>query len=223
MKLFLNSCVLEEIVEIAQWGVLGGLTMNPTMLSKLRTDYVAHLTKICSLVNDIPVLAQVVSTAPQEILAEGQVLAGISEKIVVKVQTNPAGLQGMKLLKGAGVRVCATAAHSVIEALVAAELGVDHVAIFVGLLGERDENPTNELINRIRKAFDNSGTATKLMCAGRSVNQIVEAAIFGADEATCAYKIWTQFLDNAYTKARWDAFIGDWRGAYGDRNWITGY
>lgn len=219
----LNSCVLEEIEEIAQWGVLGGITINPTMLSRVKTDYVAHLGKICSLVDDIPVFAQVVSTAPQDILAEGQALAKVSDKIVVKVQTNPAGLQGMKLLKGAGVRVCATAIHSVIEALVAAELGVDHVAIFVGLLGERDENPPNELIAKIRKAFDNSRTATRLLCAARSVNQVVEAAVCGADETTCPYQVWTQFLDNAYTKARWDAFIGDWKGAYGDKNWITGY
>jgi transaldolase len=223
MRLFLNSCVLEEIEEIAAWGILGGLTMNPTMLSQVKTDYVGHLKTICSMVDDIPVLAQVVSTTPQAILEEGKALASINPKIVVKVHTNPAGIQGMRLLKAAGVKVCATAIHSVVEAIVAAEAGVDHVAVFVGLLGELDENPPNQLLVAMRRAFDNSDSAARLLCAGRSVNQIVEAAVAGADEATCAYKIWKHFLSNAYTQARWDAFIGDWTSVYGDRNWITGY
>jgi transaldolase len=156
-------------------------------------------------------------------LAEGQALARLSDKIVVKVHTYPAGLQGMKLLKRAGVRVCATAIHSAIEAIVAAEVGVDHAAILVGPLAERDENLSGKLLTEIRRAFDNSGTATRLLVAGRSVSQIVEASICGADEATCNYQIWTQFLENAYTKARLDLFVDDWTRAYGARNWITGY
>ena len=223
MNLFLNSCQIEEIKEIMKWGILDGVTMNPTMVAALNTDFVANTREICKLVGDTPVFAQVVSTEAEDIIKEGKALASISDNIIVKVQTNPEGLQGMIGLKAEGIQVCATAVHSVMEAIAVERAGADHIAIFIGLLGEVDEHSTGDLIATIRAIYDRSGGSTKIMAAVRSLNQLVEAAKSGADEMTVAYKIWSLFFENLHTHNRWNAFIRDWKNAYGDKNWISGY
>ncbi len=223
MKLFLNSCHVEEIKAIAKWGILDGVTMNPTMVAALNADFIKNTREICHIVGDIPVFAQVVSTTAEDIVKEGKALASLSDRIIVKVQTCPEGIAGMKGLKAEGIKVCATAVHSVIEAIAVERAGVDHVAIFIGLLGEVDEHSTGDLIATIRAIYDQSGGSTQIMAAVRSLNQLVEAAKAGADEMTVSYKIWSLFFENAHTHNRWNAFIGDWKNAYGDKNWITGY
>jgi transaldolase len=214
---------VEEVKEIVKWGILDGITMNPTMVAALNTDFIENTREICRIVGDIPVFAQVVSTAAEDIVKEGKALASISDNIIVKVQTNPEGLQGMIGLKAEGIQVCATAVHSVMEAIAVERAGADHVAIFIGLLGEVDEHSTGDLIATLRSIFDCSGGSTKIMAAVRSLNQLVEAAKAGADEMTAAYKIWSLFFENVHTHNRWNAFITDWKNAYGDKNWISGY
>ena len=223
MKLFLNSCQIEEVKEILKWGILDGVTMNPTIVAALNTDFIKNTREICHIVGDIPVFAQVVSTTAEDIVKEGKALAGISDNIIVKVHTNPEGIQGMIGLKAEGIRVCATAVHSVMEAIAVERAGADHIAIFIGLLGEIDEHSTSDLIATIRAIYDRSGGSTKIMAAVRSLNQLVDAAKAGADEMTVAYKIWFLFFENAHTHNRWNAFIRDWNNAYGEKNWITGY
>jgi len=222
VKLYLNSCRIEEIEEVNSWGFLGGVTMNPTMVAKVPMDYRKNMRDICALMPDRPVFAQVVAETPENILEEGKALAAIAENIVVKVQTSYAGTAGMRLLKEAGIPVCATSVHSVIEAVVVGSIGVDHVAVFVGLLGEVSEQPVAKLLHDIAAVYRGNGVPTKVMTAARSVGQLVEGYASGADESTCSYQIFTQLLDNPYTRQRWEAFRGDWKGTYGSRDWITG-
>ena len=221
MKLLLNSCMADEIERARDWAILSGVTMNPSMVSELEDDYVGKLREICEIV-DVPVFAQVVSTGPSSILEEGKALAEIAPQIVVKVHTSYDGIKGMALLKKAGVPVCATAIHSTIEALVAAQIGADHAAVFIGLLAEIDEISVDDLLTGIRTMYDRIGASTQLLVAARSIGQVVNAAILGVDEVTCSFRTWSEFLNNAHTKQRWERFSSDWRAAYGDRNWITG-
>ena len=222
MRLFLNSCNLAEIDEAKEWAHLGGITMNPAMVAKENYNFKSELKKITSMVPDLPVFAQVVSENPDDILIEGKELAAISDNITVKVITNENGISGMKLLKKAGIPVCATCVHSVIEAIVASTIGVDHVAVFVGLLGEVSEQPVAELLDNIVQVYKKGNIKTKVMTAGRSISQIVEGYMSGADESTCSYQLWKQFLNNNHTEDRWNSFINSWKTTYGERNWITG-
>jgi len=222
MRLFLNSCNIAEIEQAKDWGHLGGITMNPSMVAKENYNFKSKIIDICSMVPDLPVWAQVVSENPEEILLEGKELASLSDNITVKVITNEKGIGGMKLLKQAGIPVCATCVHSVIEAIAAGAVGVDHIAVFVGLLGEVSEQPVSELLEKIVQVYRKGNISTKIMTAGRSISQIVDGYISGADESTCSFDLWKKFLQNNFTEDRWDAFISSWRGAYGDRNWITG-
>ena len=222
MRMYLNSCNLNEIKEIFELGILCGVTMNPSMLAALNTDFVMHLKKICDLV-DVPIMAQVVSESTEDIVREAKVLSSINERIIVKVQMRRENVPAMRILADQGVKVCATGVHSIIESIIAAQAGVDHVAIFIGLLGEVDENPTDEMIAAIRKIYDKHSFSTKIMGAVRSVNQLINSAKAGADETTCSYSIWKSFFEVPHTVNRWDKFITTWRAAYGDMNWITGY
>jgi transaldolase len=222
MRMYLNSCNIAEIQEIAELGILGGVTMNPSMMAELNTDFVGHLQKICEIV-DVPVMAQVVSENTKDIIKEAKALSSINERIIVKIQMRQDGIAAMKILADEGIKVCATGVHSIIEAITASQAGVNHVAIFIGLLGEVDENPTSELISKIRSIYDRQGSTTKLMGAVRSVNQLVESAVSGADETTCSYAIWKSFFNVPHTVKRWEKFISAWRNSYGDMNWLTGY
>ncbi len=142
--------------------------------------------------------------------------------MIVKVQTSTEGIKAMCRLKTAGIRTCATAIHSTLEAIAVARAGADHAAVFVGLLGEVDENPTDQLIATIRDIYDRSDAPTRLMAAVRSASQLVQSLRSGADEITAPFGVWKLFFQNGYTLARWNAFMSNWRKAYGERNWITG-
>lgn len=220
MDFMLNSCDVEEIEEALSWGIVKGITMNPSMMGRSGRDFLELLQQIRSM-TDLPVFAQVVSTDPQDILTQGLALTELGEKIVVKVHTNLPGIKGMRLLKEEGIPVCATGIHSVVEALVAIAAGADFAALFVGLLAEVDEQDSNRLLSDVRLANIESGSATKILAAVRSINQLVHAATAGIDAVTCSFSLWRHFLNNAHTKARWEAFSGDWESAFGNRNWAT--
>lgn len=222
MKLYLNSCEPAEVREIAGWGILDGVTMNPTMVAALGRDYVRNLREICGIA-EMDVFAQVLAERADRILEEGKALAAIHPRVIVKVQTSAEGVRAIGQLKREGVRTCATAIHSTLEAIAAARAGADHAALFIGLLGEVDENPTGALIASIRAIYDRHRLDTRLMAAVRSANQLVESLAAGADEITAPTRIWQQFFANAHTHARWQAFRTDWKKAYGERNWITGF
>lgn len=223
MKLFINSCKIEEIKKVIELGIVSGITMNPTMVASLKTDYVKNLKEICKMV-EIPIFAQVTSSKLEDIIEEGKTLAGIDNKIIVKVHFSAEGIKGMKTLKAEGIKVCATAVHSVIEAIIAGEVGADHVAIFTGPLTEISEINTDELLSKVCKIYSSHNKKTKIMAAGvRSIQQLVAAANAGVDEITCNLNVWNQFFTNPYTLNRWNSFITDWQNEYDLRNWITGY
>ena len=222
MKLYLNSCEPAEVKDIAAWGILDGVTMNPTMVAAIKRDYVQNLKEICALA-DMDVFAQVVSERAEQMVEEARALAALHPRIIVKVQTSPEGIKAICRLKQHGIRTCATAIHSTLEAIAVARAGADHAALFIGLLGEVDERPTEPLVAAVREIYDRHALPTQIMAAVRSASQLVESFAAGADAITAPHKIWTLFFQNGYTHARWEAFRSDWRKAYGDRNWLTGY
>ncbi len=222
MKLYLNSCEPAEIREISKWGILDGVTMNPTMVAAINRDYVKNLKEICAIA-DMDVFAQVVSEPAERMVEEAKTLASIHPRIIVKVQTNAEGVQAIRQLKQVGIRTCATAIHSTLEAIAVGRAGADHAAVFIGLLGEVEENPTDQLIATIREIYDQHAIETQLMAAVRSAAQMVQCLVSGADEITAPYGVWKLFFQNGHTLARWNAFSSNWKKAYGERTWITGY
>ena len=220
MEFYLNSVNVEEIREIYGWGILDGVTINPTMLAAC-DDF---RTTLDTIRNTVPVklFVQVVSHTTDEIVREAEKLHSLADNIVVKIHTNVAGIAAMARLKAStNVPVCATAVHSVIEALAAAKAGADHIAVFLGLLGEVEERPVWEIIQDIVKTFTGASVPSRVMTAGRSLQQIVEGFKAGAHEMTCSYPIWKRFLSNAHTRDRWNAFSSDWTAAFGQVTWLS--
>jgi transaldolase len=222
MKLYLNSCEPAEIRDLMPWGILDGVTMNPTMVAAINRDYVRNLKEICAIA-EMDVFAQVVSEKAAQMVDEAKALAALHPRVIVKVQTSAEGVQAIRELKQIGIRTCATAIHSTLEAVAAAKAGTDHAAVFIGLLGEVDENPTDQLIATIRAIYDQHAMPTQLMAAVRSASQLVQSLAAGADEITAPPAVWKLVFQNGHTLARWQAFSSNWRKAYGERNWITGY
>lgn len=222
MRLFLNSCNLEEIEEASSWPHLGGVTMNPSMVAKENYNYVDTFKTICKMVPNLPVLAQVVSTDPQAILEEGKALHALGDNVVVKVVTTDFGIAGMDLLRKSGIPVCATCVHSVIEALPVGAIGAEHMAVFVSTLGTISEQYSADILKSILTICEKQGFDTKVMIAARSVDQLVEGYLAGAHESTCGYSVWKQFFNNTFSNDRWNSFISDWKSSYGQRTWVTG-
>lgn len=222
MEYYLNSCVVEEVEEIFDWGILDGVTMNPTMMAAQGGDFVETFTAICR-VAPVKVFAQVVSSKAPSIVEEAKRLSALGGNVVVKIHCSVEGIKAIARLKETtDIVTCATAIHSIVEALAVAKAGADHVAVFLGLLGEADERPTSVLIQGIVEAFKECELPARVMAAGRTLQQIVDGFRAGADEMTCSYKLWKLFFQNKFTMSRWDQFESDWRSAFGNRNWITG-
>ena len=196
MKLYLNSCEPAEVKDIAAWGILDGVTMNPTMVAAIKRDYVQNLKEICALA-DMDVFAQVVSERAEQMVEEARALAALHPRIIVKVQTSPEGIKAICRLKQHGIRTCATAIHSTLEAIAVARAGADHAALFIGLLGEVDERPTEPLVAAVREIYDRHALPTQIMAAVRSASQLVESFAAGADAITAPHKIWTLFSRTA--------------------------
>ena len=222
MEFYLNSCVLDEVKEINEWGILDGVTMNPSMMAAVGGDFKKIFTDICKTVS-CKVFSQVTSTDADTMVEEAKIINSLGDNVVVKVQTSIEGIKAMKKIKETtDIEICATAIHTTMEALTVAKAGADHAAIFLGLLGEADERSTNDLMQGVMEAYMAAGIETRVMTAGRSLQQIVDGFRMGADEMTCAYSMWKLFFANSYTIDRWAKFEGAWKKAFGDRNWITG-
>ncbi len=222
MEFFLNSCNLDEIKEIYDWGILDGVTMNPTMLSAVKGDFKTNFENICKAV-PVKVFSQVVAPDAATMVEEAKIINSLGDNVVVKVQTSIEGLKAVRMIKETtDIEVCSTAIHTVIEAIAAAKAGADHVAIFLGLLGEADERPVTDLMAGVISSFQAADFSTKIMTAGRSLQQLTEGFSMGADEMTASYKLWKLMMSNFFTLDRWAAFQKDWKTAFGDRNWITG-
>src|SRR5215211_3019068 len=135
MKLFIDTGSVAEVEEIAAWGVLSGATTNPTLLAKEEGDPGDSIRRICELV-DGPVSAEVVSDTAREMVAEGRALAGLDDRVVVKVPFSAEGLAATRELASDGIPVNETLVFSAAQALLTAEAGARYVSCFMGRLDD---------------------------------------------------------------------------------------
>ena len=140
MKFFLDTANIEEIREVMSWGVLDGVTTNPSLVSKENRDFKTLLLEICSVVNG-PVSAEVISTTADEMIMEGRALACLNENIVVKIPMLVEGLKAVKALSSEGVRTNVTLCFSATQALLAAKAGASYISPFVGRLDDISPHP----------------------------------------------------------------------------------
>lgn len=210
MRLFLDTANLDEIREIARWGVLGGITTNPSLIFKEKPeDWIAHAKEVCALV-DGPVSLETTSATTEELVEEGKELAGVAPNAVVKVAMVPQGLAATKILSGEGIKVNMTLVFSPSQAILAAEAGAYIVSPFLGRVDDISSDGMR-LLSDICRIYEIQSYETHVLAASlRHPMHVVEAAQVGASIASMPYKVFTQLVHHPLTEAGLKAFMDDW-------------
>jgi transaldolase len=210
MKLFLDSANLEEIREVAGWGVLDGVTTNPSLCSKETVSFEDNIRKICALTPG-PVSAECVSLTADEIVPEARSLARIAPNIAVKIPVGLEGLKATKALRAEGIAVNMTLVFSTGQALLAAKAGARFVSPFIGRLDDIAEDGM-ALIEEIVQVFENYRFETEVIVASvRHPRHVIDAALLGADIATVPYGVMAKLVRHPLTDIGVERFLADWR------------
>lgn len=210
MKLFLDSANLEEIREVASWGVLDGVTTNPSLCSKESVSFEDNIRAICALTPG-PVSAECVSLKADEIVVEARSLARIAPNVAIKIPIGVEGLKATKALHAEGIAVNMTLVFSTGQALLAAKAGARFVSPFIGRLDDISEDGM-ALVEEIVQVFENYRLETEVIVASvRHPRHVIEAARLGADIATVPYGIMAKLVHHPLTDIGVERFLADWR------------
>ncbi|MCD5383944.1 fructose-6-phosphate aldolase [candidate division WOR-3 bacterium] len=213
MKIFIDSANLDEIKELSEWGILDGVTTNPSLLSKevsrigKKPDLI--LKEICKMVKG-PVTAEVMSKDADAMLEEGKKLRKVADNICIKVPISKQGLYAIRRLRDEDIMTNTTLVFSANQALLAAKAGTNFVSPFIGRMDDIGQEGM-ELADQIITIFDNYCIETEVVVASvRHPMHIVEAALISADVCTVPYNIILKMLDHPLTNIGIERFLEDW-------------
>lgn len=209
MKLFIDTANLDEIKDVSSWGVLCGVTTNPSLIAKEGRDFKTVVKEITEIV-DGPISAEVVSEDHEGMLEEARDLAKIHENIIIKVPMTKEGLKAVKILDEEGIKTNVTLIFSANQALLAARAGASFVSPFIGRLDDIGNEGIN-IVEDISDIFNMYGIDTEIISASiRHPIHVLESAKAGADIATIPYKVFNQMLKHPLTDSGVEQFLNDW-------------
>ena len=209
MEFFLDSANLDQIREVKSFGLLDGVTTNPTLLSREGSDWREQASLICDVV-DGPVSLEVIGTTHEEMIKEAKDLVSFGPNVVVKIPMIPEGLKALKELSEREIKTNVTLVFTPNQALLAAKLGATYVSPFVGRLDALSQNGM-EGVDQMRTIFDNYDFATKILVASvRHPMHVLDSALIGADVVTVPYATITQLMKHPLTDSGLAAFLADW-------------
>ena len=212
MRFFLDTANVEEIREVASWGLLDGVTTNPSLIAREKKNIHAVIREICGLV-DGPVSAEVIATTAPEMIAEGRELAALAENVVVKVPMTIEGLKAVCGLSELDIPTNVTLVFSANQALMAARAGAVFVSPFVGRLDDISEEGIH-LVKTITDIFALHDIGTGVIAASiRHPMHVTQAALAGAHIATVPYKVMLSLVQHPLTDAGIQRFLDDWKKA----------
>ncbi|CAK0765856.1 putative transaldolase [uncultured Gammaproteobacteria bacterium] len=211
MKFFVDTADIAEIRELAQSGLLDGVTTNPSLVAKTGGNFLSLISEICEVVNG-PVSAEVAATDYETMRAEAQVLTKVSRHIAIKVPLTPAGLRVCRELSGDGHMVNVTLCFSAAQAILAAKAGATFVSPFVGRLDDIGQDGM-ALIAEIKQIYNQyAHFKTEILVASvRSPMHVVAAAKIGADVATIPPSVLRQLFQHPLTDSGLARFVADWQ------------
>ena len=209
MKFFLDTGNINEIREAASWGVLDGVTTNPSLVGKEARDFKELIHEICTIV-DGPVSAEVIGITKDEMIGEGHELARIHRNVVVKIPLIVDGLKAVKVLTGEGIKVNVTLCFSANQALLAAKAGATYISPFIGRLDDISHDGM-AIIQDIKTIYKNYGYTTQILTASiRHPLHVLQAAKIGSDAATMPFKVLEQLVKHPLTDIGLKRFQADW-------------
>ncbi len=210
MKFFIDSAKIEEIREAASFGILDGVTTNPSLVAKEGKNFRTLLNEILEVV-DGPISAEVIALDAEGMVREARDLAAIHSNIVVKIPLTMNGLKAVSIVSKEGIRTNVTLCFSPNQALIAAKAGATYISPFVGRLDDVGTDGM-ELIEQIVTIYRNYGYATQVLAASiRHPIHVLQSALAGADVATIPFKIIEQLFHHPLTDIGIQKFLDDWK------------
>lgn len=215
MKFFIDSANIGEIKQALDWGILDGVTTNPSLVAKEKKPFIELVTEICRTVPG-PVSLEVVTMTTKEMVRDGRKLAEIGKNVVVKLPMTMDSLAATKELAKDGIRVNMTLCFSPLQALLAAKAGAAYISPFVGRLDDVSQDGM-ELIAQIVQIYKNYHFNTEVLVASvRNPIHVLESALLGAHVATIPYNVMEQFSKHPLTDKGIQKFLEDWKKVPGE-------
>ena len=209
MRLFLDTADYDEIKTGVDWGVVSGVTTNPTLIARAGQDHETQVKKICAIVGDVS--AETVTDKKDTLVVEGRRIASWHSNVIVKVASTPDGLAAGKILAGEGIRVNVTLCFTVNQALLAAAIGAYIISPFVGRLDDISEDGMR-VVRDIVDAYRQQSIKTKVLAASlRGPLHVTQAALAGADIGTMPFKVLEGMYKHPLTDSGIERFMADYR------------
>ena len=209
MKLFLDTANIDEIREVNSWGVICGVTTNPSLIAKEGRDFKEVINTICQMV-DGPISAEVVSMDAEGMVREAREYAQWHPNVIIKVPMTIEGLKATKIMANEGIKTNLTLIFSPAQALLCARAGATYVSPFLGRLDDIGHDGMT-LVQDIAEIYAIHGIDTEIIAASiRSPLHVIDAAKAGADIATIPYKVMVQMTKHPLTDAGIERFMADW-------------
>ena len=209
MKIFIDTANIEQIKEVNSWGILDGVTTNPSLVAKENKDFSTLVKEICAIVHG-PISVEAVSITAKDIVPEARKIAAGNKNIVVKIPMTEEGLKATKILASEGIKINMTLIFTANQALLAAKAGARYVSPFVGRLDDIGQNGM-DLVAEIMDILDNYEFDCEIIVASvRDPIHVTEAARLGAHVATIPYDVLKKMFKHPLTDAGIDKFLKDW-------------
>ncbi len=212
MQIYLDTANLDEIREAASWGILSGVTTNPTLIAREKgADFKSTISEIATLV-DGPISAETVSLDGEGMIKEGREFAQWHPNVIVKVPSTTEGLKAVYQLAKDGIRTNVTLCFNAAQALLAARAGAFIISPFVGRVDDTGVEGM-QLIREIAQIYrQDDQIKTQILSASiRSPRHIIDSALAGAHIATCPFKVLQQSMKHPLTDKGIEQFLADWK------------
>ena len=211
MEIYLDTANLAEIKQALDWGVLDGVTTNPTLIAREGRDPQKHFIDILKLVHPRPVSLEVISDSHEDMIKEAEELSKLSDNVVVKIPMTEEGIKAVSVLSKKGIKTNVTLIFTPMQALLAAKAGATYVSPFMGRLDDRGWNGVS-LVENIIKIFRNYNISTKIIAAStRNVRHVLEVSLLGVDIVTMPFKVLVKMFEHPLTVEGIDRFKKDWQ------------
>lgn len=212
MKIFMDTANVDEIKQYVDWGVVYGVTTNPSLIAKSGRTQAEVIPEIAALVSG-PVSAEVISTECAGMVEEARKLAKIAENVVIKIPCIPEGLKAVKILSAEGIKTNVTLVFSMSQALLAARAGATFVSPFIGRLDDIGQDGV-QLVDNIVKSFKLYGIETEVIAASiRNIEHVEKVMLTGCQIATIPTKVLAQMINHQLTDKGLAQFMADYQNS----------
>lgn len=212
MKIFLDTAVLDEIRTVAEWGILDGVTTNPTLAAKAGRAFQENILAISEMIGErATVSAETVSLEADAMVREAKLVTSWAPNVIAKIPCTPEGIKAVWQCTQAGIPTNVTLVFNATQGLLAMKAGATYVSPFVGRLDDAGQNGM-EVVKQLSQIKRNYGFTTEVLAASiRHPLHVIEAALAGADIVTMPFTVLMQIVKHPLTDVGLERFLKDWR------------